>query len=247
MIEGSIDANLLAELENKIGYKFNDKELLIRALTHRSYGNENKLFHNMSYERLEFLGDSLLGFVTADYLYKYSPELKEGMMSKYKAKLVCEDALSATASRLSIGKYLLMSKGTFMTGGRENNSILADVVEAICAAIYLDSNIDNAVKFLYENVLNNFLINEIEEDSKSRLQELLAADLKTPSYKLLSQTGPDHKKSFEMAVFVDNVELGRGVGFSKKEAQMCAAKAALEKYNRVGENDVFKSYRDTRL
>ena len=122
-----------------------------------------------------------------------------------------------------------MSKGTVMTGGRDNNSILADVMEAICAAVYLDSGIDEAVKFLYKNVLNNFIINEIEEDSKSKLQELLAADSKTPSYKLLSQSGPDHKKNFEVAVFVDGVELGRGVGFSKKEAQMCAAREALKK------------------
>ena len=229
MIENAIDISLLSELENKIGYKFNDKDLLTSALTHRSYGNENKLFHNISYERLEFLGDSLLGFVTADYLYKYSPKLKEGTMSKYKSKLVSENALGKSARRLSIGKYLLMSKGTVMTGGRYNNSILADVMEAICAAVYLDSGIDEAVKFLYKNVLNNFIINEIEEDSKSKLQELLAADSKTPSYKLLSQSGPDHKKNFEVAVFVDGVELGRGVGFSKKEAQMCAAREALKK------------------
>lgn len=230
MIEGTIDIDLLAELENKIGYKFNDKDLLTAALTHRSYANENKMFNNISYERLEFLGDSLLGFVTADYLYKYNPELKEGTMSKYKSRLVSENALGKSAKRLSIGKYLLMSKGTVMTGGRENNSILADVMEAICAAIYLDSGIDEAVKFLYKNVLNNFIINEIEEDSKSKLQELLAVHLKNPIYKLLSQTGPDHKKRFEVAVFVDDVELGRGTGFSKKEAQMCAARAALEKY-----------------
>lgn len=230
MIEDSIDINLLNELENKINYTFNDKKLLISALTHKSYGNENKLFHNISYERLEFLGDSLLGFATAGYLYKYKPELKEGTMSKYKAKLVCEEALSETASRLSIGKYLLMSNGMDMTGGRENHSILADVIEAVCAAIYLDSDINKAIKFLDENVLNNFAINEIEEDSKSKLQELLAVHSKIPLYKLLSQTGPDHKKSFEVAVFVDDVELGRGVGFSKKEAQMCAARMALEKY-----------------
>lgn len=235
MLGDEVFVGKLSILEKNIGYTFNNKDLLVCALTHKSYGNENRRFKNISYERLEFLGDSLLGFAAAAFLYKYTPCLKEGEMSKYKAALVCEDALSKTAVRLKIGDYLLMSKGTEMTGGRENHSILADTVEAICAAIYMDSDANNAIRFLEDNVLNNFAIPSIKNDSKSRLQEILAVVGKKPEYQLLKESGPDHNKSFECAVLVDDTILGVGMGCSKKEAQMKAAQEALDKYRRSGD------------
>lgn len=223
-------------LEKKIGYKFKNIELLAEAITHRSYSNENPGY-KANYERLEFLGDSLLGFAAARCLFSSPSLLKEGEMSKYKARLVCEESLCEIARRLGIGEHLLMSKGAAMTGGRDKPSILADAVEAITAAIYLDSDIRSALRFLDENLFKDLKISELQQDdSKSRLQEILALTNRIPEYRLISSSGPDHNKTFRSAVYIDNIEYGSGIGGSKKQSQMEAAKRAIDKINQE-END----------
>lgn len=218
-------------LEKKIAYVFKNKKLLLEAITHRSYANEHPGC-NYNYERLEFLGDSLLGFAAAKHLYFYKPKLKEGEMSKYKAKVVCEDSLCEAAKRLNIGEFILLSKGAVMTGGQNNPSILADVMEAITAAIYLDSDITKAMKFLDENIFKYFKVSNLQQDdSKSRLQEILAFTNRAPEYRLISSSGPDHNKTFKSAVYIDNVEYGTGIAGSKKQSQMLAAKEALKRIN----------------
>lgn len=225
-------------LEKNIAYVFKDKKLLMEAITHRSYANEHPRC-NCNYERLEFLGDSLLGFAAAGHLFLYKPKLKEGEMSKYKAKVVCEDSLYEAAKRLGIGEFLLLSKGAAMTGGRDNPSILADTIEAITAAIYLDSDITKAMNFLDENIFKYFEISDLQQDdSKSRLQEILAFTNRVPEYRLISSTGPDHNKTFKSAVYIDNVEYGTGIAGSKKQSQMLAAKEALERINQEEKDNV---------
>lgn len=230
-------------VENKIGYIFKNKDLLISALTHRSYANEHKEFTGVNYERLEFVGDALLGLVTSKFLYNVEPRLSDGEMSKYRAKIVCEENLYKVAKTLEIGEHILMSKGARMNGGADKSSILSDVIEAVTAAIYLDSDIESAADFLNRNVLNVCELDEIvKDDSKSRLQELLAAQDLMPRYELLSDLGPDHRKTFETAVYINDVEYGRGVGNSKKQSQMRAAERALKKIKQETENlDVSKS------
>lgn len=231
----------IKDLEEKLSYCFKNKDLLLEAITHRSYANEHSNC-KVNYERLEFLGDSLLGYAAARHLYLYSPKLKEGEMSKYKARMVCEESLFEAAKRLEIGDYILMSKGAKMTGGMKNPSILADVIEAITAAIYLDSDSSNALHFLDDNVFKYFKISDLnQDDSKSRLQELLALTNRTPEYRLVSSSGPDHNKVFETAVYIGNVEYGKGIGSSKKQSQMNAAKKAIDKIIQEEKNHVSES------
>lgn len=231
----------IENLERKIGYTFQDKQLLIKALTHRSFANENHDCH-CNYERLEFLGDSLLGFAAASHLFHYKPGLKEGEMSKYKAKLVCEDSLYEAAKRLGIGECVFMAKGAELTGGHDNPSILADVMEAITAAIFLESGMKAAIVFLQENVFQYYKISDLQQDdNKSQLQEILAHSGRSPVYRLLSSTGPDHNKSFTYGVYIGEKLFGIGVGSTKKQAQMRAAKEAIERIDREEKKDVSES------
>lgn len=230
---------IILEVEKKIGYDFRQKELLTAALTHKSYANENPSGKVGNYERLEFLGDSLLGFAAAGCLYSHKPTLKEGDMSKHKAALVCEASLHRAALRLGIGAYIFMSKGARLGGGDSKPSILADVMEAITAAIYLDGGLEPALEFLRSNLFAHFDISAIvKEDSKSELQEYLASLNKVPEYRLISESGPDHEKSFEYAVYIGDEMYGTGVAGSKKQAQMNAAKQAINRLSEEGSQDV---------
>lgn len=220
----------IEEIEKNIQYKFKDKNLLKKALTHTSYAYENKIDSN---EKLEFLGDSILEFISSKYLYKNYPKLKEGEMTKARAEVVCEKSLYKIAKKHNFSKYLYLGKSEKQTKGNERPAILADSVEALIAAIYLDGGIEAADKFIIEN-----LKEEIEQatkhvgdkDYKTVLQEKLQAngDVKI-EYEIINETGPDHNKSFEAEVKCNGKILATGKGKSKKEAQMQAAKKALEK------------------
>lgn len=215
------------ELEVKTGYHFKDIELLKTALTHSSYANERKC---QSYERLEFMGDSILGYVTAEFLYRHKPMLPEGRMTKLRAELVCEVSLHKVAQELGIGRYLRLGKGEENSGGRERVSILADIIEAIIAAIYIDGGMDEAKRFIMERVLNDVEISDTHKtaDYKTELQELVQKKSNQHiSYDLVSESGPDHNKSFTFSVSVNGIKTGEGTGRTKKEAEQMAAMEAL--------------------
>ena len=219
------------ELQECIGYWFRNDVLLTEALTHSSYCNENKhkmLSHN---ERLEFLGDSILGFVTAEYLFCGNRPLPEGKMTKVRADYVCESALYAVSCRLGLSENLRLGKGEISSGGKERVSILADIVEAVIAAIYLDGGMEPAKSFILNKVLCDidFSAPVGKRDYKSALQEEIQ---KNPNavieYRLIDESGPDHDKTFYAAVFVNGNCCGEGSGKTKKEAEQYSARQALE-------------------
>ena len=219
-------------LEAKLGYAFRDRGLLENALMHSSYANERRAAGCVSNERLEFLGDSVLGMVTAEKLYTLFPDLPEGKLSRMRAELVCEQSLHAVALGLGLGDYLLLGKGESHTGGRERPSILADAVEANIAAMYLDGGLEVARAFILTKVLAGLDAGVMHHvvDYKTELQERVQrkADQHL-EYRLTGESGPDHNKRFTMAVLLNGAELGSGTGRSKKEAEQAAAKAALER------------------
>ena len=220
-------------LEAKLGYQFRNRRLLENALMHSSYANERRAAGCVSNERLEFLGDSVLGMVTAEKLYTLFPDMPEGKLSRLRAELVCEQSLHAVALGLGLGEYLLLGKGEAHTGGRERPSILADAVEAIIAAMYLDGGLEVARTFILGNVLAGLDAGVMHHviDYKTELQERVQrkADQHL-EYRLTGESGPDHNKRFTMAVLLNGAEIGSGTGRSKKEAEQAAAKAALERF-----------------
>jgi len=221
----------MEKLEQKIGYSFKDKNLLLTALTHSSYANE-KNDRSLSYERLEFLGDSILGLITAEFLFQHRPRLPEGRMTRLRAELVCESSLKVIAQELGIGDYMRLGRGEERSGGRERASILADMVESVIAAIYLDSGMEEARRFVIEKLLSHADLGEQHRiaDYKTELQELVQrkADGQV-SYELTGESGPDHQKVFYFTVYINGEAAGEGSGRSKKEAEQAAACAALEK------------------
>lgn len=221
----------MSRLEEKIGYHFQHPELLQTALTHSSYANE----HNCeSYERLEFLGDSVLGFLTAEFLYEHEPAVPEGRMTRLRAELVCEQSLYTVAIRLGISGNMKLGKSAERTGERKRQSILADMVEAILAAIYLDGGMEPARIFVRRELLDRAdLSEECTLDHKSALQELLQKNGECSiQYRELSESGPDHDKVFTFCVEIDGVLCGEGSGRTKKEAEQAAAGKALERLQR---------------
>lgn len=220
----------LTELEEKLGYHFKNQKYLKTALTHSSYANENKIASG-SNERLEFLGDSILGLVVADYLFKKFPHLPEGDLTKKRAALVCEKACCGFSRQLGVGKFLLLSKGEQNSGGRTRSSILADAFESITAAIYMDGGMEESRKFVLRFVLP--LLKEtkpkIFKDYKTSLQEIIQKNPEeTLEYVLTGESGPDHDKHFTVEVRLDHNIIGKGGGRSKKEAEQQAAREALE-------------------
>ncbi len=217
------------EFESVIGYNFNNREYILEALTHSSYSNENRKFKYN--ERMEFLGDSVLGLVISDHIFKKEKKVPEGELTKLRANIVCEGSLSEAAKKIDLGKYILLGRGEEATGGRERKSILADAFEAVIAAIYLDGGIESASKFILNNLSNiikDSIDGKIFRDYKTQLQEELQKNgTSNIWYKLLEENGPDHNKTFKMMVGVDEKELGIGEGKSKKEAEQVAAKAAI--------------------
>ena len=220
----------MEKLEQQIGYSFKNRALLQTALTHSSYANERHDSACQSYERLEFLGDSILGLVTADFLYHHEPKLPEGKMTRLRAELVCESSLHKVALELGLGAYMRLGKGEEHTGGRERPSILADMVESIIAAMYLDGGLDRAREFVLSRVLNSVEISETHRsaDYKTELQELVQRKSdQLLRYELTGSSGPDHAKEFAFRVTLNGAEIGTGTGRSKKEAEQSAACAAL--------------------
>ncbi len=227
---------MMENLEKKLQYHFRDGKLLERALCHRSFANEHRAGTLGNNERLEFLGDSVLGFAAAEYLYKRYPDLPEGRLTQSRAKLVCEKSLCDAAKRLNLGSYLRLGHGEAENGGQEKPSILADAVEAVIAAVYLDGGILAASELIRRMIFNHFSEAEILEeqitDYKSALQEFVQ---KKPdqilTYRVLSARGPDHEKVFTVEAAVNGHSYGLGEGHSKKEAEQAAARAAYVKIN----------------
>lgn len=220
----------MTELEEKIGYEFKDRSLLKTALTHSSYTNEKKT-GGECYERLEFLGDSILGFTTAAFLYAAQPALPEGQMTRQRAELVCEENLYTVAQKLGIAPCMRLGKGADRNGVRQRAAVQADMVEAIIAAIYLDSDIEKAKEFINTHILAGVqpAAPRMLTDFKSMLQEFVQRDPKNNiSYEELEETGPDHDKTFTFRVLVNGRDVGTGTGKSKKAAEQAAAKIALE-------------------
>ncbi len=221
---------MLNELEAAIGYRFRNIGLLQNALSHSSYANER--YHNslMSNERLEFLGDSVLGMLVADYLYRTFPDRPEGELTRMRADMVCETALAVIANRLELGKYFLLGKGEEQGGGRTRNSILADAVESVIAACYLDGGMEAAAAFVEKFVLVNVPTKRMNNaDYKTALQELVQQKKnQVLSYRLVGESGPDHDKQFTVELRLNDAVVGMGVGSSKKRAEQAAAQAAIE-------------------
>ena len=222
-------------LEEKIGYTFRDRTLLENALTHSSYANEHRDKGMPSNERLEFLGDSILGLVVADHLYRNRPDLPEGDLTRIRAALVCEGSLVEVAKSLDLGSYLKLGRGEESGGVRKRPSIQADAVEAMLAAVYLDGGIGQARKLIHNLILNQ----EREKiangrDFKTALQELVQRESgQVLSYRLVGESGPDHAKCFSMEVLLNGQPIGAGEGRSKKEAEQAAAKAAVGKLEKA--------------
>lgn len=219
----------MKELEKKIEYVFKNKALLEEALTHSSYANEQQ--GNVAYnERMEFLGDAVLSFISAQYLYQKYPDMPEGRLSKLRSSLVCTQSLSSFAKEICLGECLKLGKGETASGGAQRPSVLEDAFEALIAAIYLDGGIDEARKFVLR-----FLSREVElqhsnfKDYKSLLQEIIQQNPDEKlSYAVVNTTGPDHDKRFEVELRLNSNVIGTGVGTSKKNAEQQAAKQALE-------------------
>lgn len=223
----------LKVLEKKLGYTFRSIDLLRAALYHSSYANEHRAAGISSNERLEFLGDAVLGFVTAEHLYKKHPDLPEGDLTRIRAALVCEDSLHEVAQSLSLGEYLQLGRGEEQGGGRRRPSILADATESVFAAVYLDGGMEAADELIHRVLLDKEREEAVEErrrDFKTELQERVQRQQgdKELRYEMVGATGPDHAKVFTFRVILNGREAGIGTGRSKKEAEQSAARAALE-------------------
>lgn len=220
----------MEELEQKIGYTFQDKKLLKKALTHSSYANEKKLGKLGCNERLEFLGDAVLELISSDYLFARFPNLPEGELTKKRASLVCEPSLAFCARAFGLPEYLLLGRGEDMTGGRNRDSIVSDATEALLGAIYLDGGFASAKEFVLNFILNDIEHKQLFFDSKTILQELVQENGRQPvEYVLLKEEGPDHNKQFTVGAVVDGVSMGTGTGHTKKAAEQAAAYEAIRK------------------
>ena len=225
----------MRDLEKKLNYTFRNQALLEEALNHSSYANEHRAGGLRSNERLEFLGDSVLGFVTAEFLFCQHPDLPEGDLTRIRAALVCENSLVEVAQSLDLGSYLRLGKGEDHGGGRARPSIqaiLADATEAVFAAVYLDGGIEAASALIHRCLLDaekEEVVEERRRDYKTALQELVQRQAdQVLTYHMTGEAGPDHDKTFQAEVQLNGLPIGAGSGHSKKEAEQAAAKAALE-------------------
>ena len=221
---------MIKDLEEAIGYKFHNIALLQNALTHSSYANER--WHNslMSNERLEFLGDSILGMVVAEFLYRNFPDRPEGEQPRMRADMVCEKTLASVANRIDLGRHLLLGNGEEQGGGRSRNSILADAVESVIAASFLDGGMEAARQFIQQFILVEVPVTKLHNvDYKTALQELVQQKKnQVLSYTLVGESGPDHDKRFDVEVKLNGKVVGIGSGSSKKRAEQMSARAAIE-------------------
>ncbi len=223
----------LEKLEKKIGYTFQNKDLLRQAVTHSSYTNEHGMPKLASNERLEFLGDAVLELVSSEFLYTTHPEMPEGELTKNRASMVCEPSLALGARDIPIGEYLRLGKGEIVTGGKDRDSITSDALEALIGAIYLDGGFANAKEFINRYVLNDLENKKLFFDSKTILQEIIQKHYTEPIvYELLQETGPDHNKSFRVSASLSGEVLGNGIGRTKKLAEQKAAYEAIMELHR---------------
>ena len=226
-----IEKNKFDKLEDLIGYKFKEKSYLQTALTHSSYVNEHK--SSKDNERLEFLGDSVLSLIVSNYIFSYKSNLKEGELTKIRSILVCEKSLMKVAEKIDIGSYMRLGKGEKNSGGNKRASILADAVEALIAAMYLDSDFDTVSRYVLSWLEEDIVIalsNKKNYDYKSKLQEeIQKVKGRTIKYEMLDMKGPDHDRTFTIGVYRDDEMIGTGTGRSKKDAEQISAKDALEK------------------
>ena len=221
---------MINELESSIGYRFKNITLLQNALAHSSYANERWHDSLRSNERLEFLGDSILGMVVAEYLYRNFPDRPEGDLTRMRADMVCERSLAVIAERIDLGNHLLLGNGEETSGGRTRDSILADAVESVIAACFLDGGMEPARKFIHSFVLTEVPLRKLRNaDYKTALQELVQQKKnQILSYELVEESGPDHDKHFVSQVSLNGAVVGTGEGRSKKKAEQDAAHAAIE-------------------
>ena len=220
----------MESLEKKLGYTFRDRSLLSEALNHSSYANEHRSAEVSSNERLEFLGDSVLGFVTAEFLFKTYGKLPEGDLTRIRAALVCEQSLYEVAKFLGLGQYLKLGKGEEAGGGRQRQSILADATEAVFAAVYLDGGMERVRELICRVLLSRAPAAEERRDYKTTLQEIVQRrSAQVLTYHMVDESGPDHNKTFLFQVRLNGAPVGQGRGHSKKEAEQAAARDALEK------------------
>ena len=222
---------MIKELEEAIGYRFSNIALLNNALTHSSYANERWHDSSLSNERLEFLGDSVLGMIVAEYLYRTFPDRPEGELTRMRADMVCETSLAEVAVQVGLGKHLLLGNGEELGGGRTRPSILADAMESVIAACFLDGGAAAAEGLVKRFVLCKVPVTRLHnEDYKTSLQELVQQKKnQTLSYRLTGESGPDHDKLFTVEVLLNGQVLGQGTGSSKKRAEQDAARAAIAK------------------
>ena len=221
---------MLTKLEQGLGYTFRNKALLENALTHSSYANENRERHLPDNERLEFLGDSILGFVVAEYLYRNFPDKPEGELTRIRADLVCERNLAEAAATIELGSYLLLGHGEEQGGGRKRDSIVSDAMESVIAASFMDGGFAAA-----KEIIDRLILSDIPKgrprnfDYKTAFQELVQRKKDQQiHYELTGESGPDHDKHFEVEVLLNGKAVGHGVGSSKKRAEQAAAEAAIE-------------------
>ena len=222
---------MINELEKAIGYQFRNITLLQNALSHSSYANERWHDSLKSNERLEFLGDSVLGMVVAEHLYRTFPDRPEGELTRMRADMVCEKTLATVANQLGLGQHLMLGKGEELGGGRNRDSILADAVESVIAACYLDGGMDAAVQFIQKFILVNVPVTKLHNaDYKTALQELVQQKKnQVLAYRLVGESGPDHDKQFQVELTLNGEVVGVGIGSSKKRAEQAAAHAAIER------------------
>ena len=226
----------ISHLENSLGYCFKDKKIFLEALTHKSFFHENPDKADAYNERLEFLGDSVLGFVVVEYLFLSDYKLTESVMAKTKSYLVKESVLSEIANAIFLGKYLRLGKGEEVTGGRTKRSLLADAVEALLGAVYIDGGYEKARSLiirLFKEKIDKIILSGEFHDFKTELQEKTQLLFSTiPEYKIIRQEGAEHKKLFTIEVYIEGERYGDGTGKSKKEAETLAAKEALQKFQK---------------
>lgn len=221
------------QLEHRLGHAFANRDLLIEALTHRSYLNEHREYAGAHNERLEFLGDAVLELAVTNFLFKKFPAKPEGELTAYRASLVNTVSLAESSQALGVGDFLLLSKGEAKDTGRARDVILADAFEAIIGAMYLDAGYESAEAFVAQNLydkIDEVIAKRSYQDAKSRFQEIAQEKRGiTPGYETLSEVGPDHDKVFSVGVFIGAAEIARGAGRSKQEAEQLAAQAGLDK------------------
>lgn len=231
----------LNKLMDRIGYQFNDVDLLLHALTHSSYANEKNLKPFSDNERLEFLGDAVLEVVSSDFLYRNYPDMPEGDLSKLRASLVCEPTLAFCAKDIDLGSFILLGRGEDATGGRTRKSITSDAFEAVIGAMYLDGGIEPASAFISRFVLTDIEHKKLYHDCKTALQEIVQAKHNsTLTYEVIDESGPDHAKVYTAVAKVGEKIIGKGVGSSKKHAEQEAAFNALVSLHEEDKADVLK-------